>query len=605
MKYKVGILMNTANMGGAENLLLQVVRHLREKEIEVVVVAGGQGIIYYQIANICETHYCQHPTESMLQEVLSGCTVVLNNNWWSLNPIMEKILPALGCKYMEAIHGPFIPYLEPAVQFDRIVHEYLSFSPLASQMMCDGLGISPRKIRNQVIPVQEATIKSSAKTKADARKMLRISDDAYVIGMVSRISPEKGILDALDIFEMYHETDPRAAFVVLGGDPTGANNYNNAVEQRCSELRRKGCTVKVTGCLDPQAVEALQCAFDVAINTSQTEGMSLSVSELLSAGIPVLFPDFPDIGLGTFNQETSATRSTFAIPVCHRNEKRGEQRMTPMEKAAFVSRVGEAELDKCIAPHDRNEVLNNICEAILDGPFIMTLMYNTPIDWFREMTDSILKQNFKAFRWVIVDDGNTDPQLLSHLNELSADDRVTILRHDTNKNIREAQNTALRHMYQYERRMMMIFDSDDIAHPDLVGSQFRMMLNSDFTVLGVQIKFFGNQVRSTTHPALITADMVRKSEIYPYWFMNNPGVAIWLGDIGDRFYPEVVIPASSDFAMWIDLLCDGFELHNRPDVLVQYRWMGKNSTDRLSADEKKLRMAHLELIKNKIHESKN
>jgi hypothetical protein len=101
---------------------------------------------------------------------------------------------------------------------------------------------------------------------------------------------------------------------------------------------------------------------------------------------------------------------------------------------------------------------------------------------------------------VIVDDGNTNPELLAHLEELAADDRVTILRHDTNKNIREAQNTARATYTKHERRMMLIFDSDDIARPDLVGSQFKLVLNTSVTVLGVQIKFFGNQTRTTSHP---------------------------------------------------------------------------------------------------------
>jgi glycosyltransferase involved in cell wall biosynthesis len=603
MKNKVGILMNTANIGGAEHLMLQVVRQLHSDNVPVVVIAGAPGIIFYQMVDIAETYVYAHPSEQILKEALKDCTTVINNNWFSLNPILKNILPQIGCKYMQAIHGPFVPYLQRAAESDSFVDEYLSFSPLGSQILCERFGVSARKIRNRIIPVEKAGSIVTPENKYFARNMLRIPQDAIVVGMISRISAEKGILDALDIYEAYHKKQPKAAFVILGGDPSGNSRYNQIVEARIQLLRSKGCVVYKTGCLDPAAVDALRYAFDIAINTSQTEGMNLAVSELLSAGIPVLFPDFPDLGMGT--NFDAMYRENFAIPVRHRNETSGEQRMTNDEKANYVHRLDEIVMKTPVHPHDKEQVLADICEAILDGPYIMTLMYNTPIDWLREMTASILNQNFKCYRWVIVDDGNTNPELLAHLEELAADDRVTILRHDTNKNIREAQNTALRHIYKHERRMMMIFDSDDIARPDLVGSQFRSILNSFATVLGVQIRFFGNQTRTTSHPAKITADMVRKNEIYPYWFMNNPGVAIWLGDIGERYYPEVAIPASSDFAMWIDLLRDGFVLHNRPDVLVDYRWMGKNSNDRLTQEEKNMRMAHLELIKNKLYENQN
>lgn len=604
MKNKVGILIDSANIGGAQNVILNLVKQLIADSIDVVFVSRGLGITYYQIASICETHHVIHPDEKSLNDALNGCTVVVNNNWWSINPIMEKILPSLGCKYMEAIHGPFVPYLARAAKFDRIVHEYLSFSPLGSEILCNRFGVSPRKIRNCIIPVRPATIKRTPESNASARMMLRIPHDALVLGMVSRISPEKGIIDALEIFEQYHNKNNKAVFVLLGGDPIGASTYNNEIEQRCFALRAKGMYVKVSGCIDPEAVEVLQCCFDIALNTSQTEGMSLSVSELFSAGIPCLFPRYPDTGMGTFSMVNE--REQYSIPVQHRNDVDAIQRMTPSEIQKYVSRIDEIPMQQCIEPRDFADVINAIIETIMDGPFIMTLVYNTPIDWFREMTASILNQTFKCFRWVIVDDGNTNPEILAHLDELSADDRVTILRHDTNKNIREAQNTALRHMYQYKRRMMLIFDSDDIAHPDLLGMQFIKMLScTDISVLGVQIKFFGNSDRTTNHPNVVTADMVRANQIYPYWFVNNPGVAIWLHDIGDRFYPEVLIPASSDYAMWIDLLNDGLKIHNRTEVLVQYRWMGKNSTDRLTDEEKKLRMAHLELIKNQLYEVKN
>lgn len=607
MKNKVGILINSANVGGVQNVTLNLVKQMLAEHIDVVVVSGGLGITYYQLAAICETHHIVHADEQSLKNALNGCTVVVNNNWWSINPIMEKILPSLGCKYMEAIHGPFVPYLQRAARYDHIVHEYLSFSPLGAHILCTRFGVSKRKIRKCITPVKPATIKKTSESNAAARKMLRIADDAFVVGMVSRISPEKGIIDALDIFEKYHKKNNKAVFVLLGGDPLGASTYNNQIELRCYELRAKGMFVKVTGCIDPEAVEALQCCFDVALNTSQTEGMSLSVSELFSAGIPCLFPRYADTGMGTFAM--SNEHEQFSIPVRHRNEVDAVQRMTAAEIESYVSRIDEISMPDCIEPRDFRVITEEIIESILDGPFIMTLVYNTPIDWFREMTTSILNQKFKCFRWVIVDDGNNNPEILAHLDELSADDRVTILRHDTNKNIREAQNTALRHMYKYNRRMMMIFDSDDIASPDLLGMQFMEMLSrSNVCVLGVQIKFFGNSSTTTHHPEVVTADMVRANQVYPYWFINNPGVAIWLGNIAlvdERYYPEVLIPASSDYAMWIDLLKDGFKLYNRPEVLVQYRWMGKNSTDRLTPEEKKLRTAHLELIKNQLYEVKN
>lgn len=207
--------MNTASVGGAEHVAFNIIRKLRELDIEVVVVAGTRGLLFYEIANICEAHHINNPTTEQLAEVFSNCTVVLNNNWWSLNEIMSPLVDQLGFKYMAAIHGPYLPYLNNVMRHDHLFHEYLSFSPMASKMLVH-FGVNPRKIRQQRIPAKTPSVVKNDYTTRIAREMIGLSTDAHVVGITSRISPEKGILDALDIFETYHSIK-ESAFVILGG----------------------------------------------------------------------------------------------------------------------------------------------------------------------------------------------------------------------------------------------------------------------------------------------------------------------------------------------------------------------------------------------------
>lgn len=600
--------MNTSHVGGAENVAINIMSKLHEWQIPVVVITGNKGLLFHEMTNYAEVHHIPNPTTEDLQNILADCTVVVNNNWWNICPTIAPVIESCGFKYMAAIHGPFIPYLSRIAQYDNIVHEYLSFSPLGSKILTVDFNVSPRKIRQQRIPVKKPLVRKTKAMNDLARQFLNVSASAHVVGMVSRISPEKGILDALDIFEMYHMLREDSVFVIIGGAENNkkAQEYYDKVLNRIGELRSKNIRVELIGGVLPNTVASLQCGFDMAINTSQTEGMSLTMSEQLYAGIPCVYPDYPDVGLG-IDFTSPEQRLQYVVPVRHRNVDNNEQRMTVSEKQAYVYSMTSLDpVEDDIVPFDFDETIESICAYIIDGPFVMTLCYHTPVEWLREMTASILNQRFKCWHWVIVNDGITKPEILEHLKELEADQRVTILVHEENKNIREAQNTALKYMYEHNgNRTMIIFDSDDIAHPDLVGSQYKAMLESNKNVIGVQLKMFGNRTIITRHPAEVTADMVRENKIYPFWFMNNPGVAIWLDALGGRLYPKTVIPASSDYAMWIALLKDGMTLYNRPDVLVDYRVMGKNSTDRLNEEEKQVRVTQLELIKRQLYENKN
>jgi glycosyltransferase involved in cell wall biosynthesis len=93
--------------------------------------------------------------------------------------------------------------------------------------------------------------------------------------------------------------------------------------------------------------------------------------------------------------------------------------------------------------------------------------YNTAIDVLREAVDSILKQTFQDFEFIIIDDGSTNGSI-DYLQNLT-DKRIKLIRNPYNLGITKSLNIGFQAAQgKYIARM----DSDDIALPTRLEKQF-------------------------------------------------------------------------------------------------------------------------------------
>ena len=112
--------------------------------------------------------------------------------------------------------------------------------------------------------------------------------------------------------------------------------------------------------------------------------------------------------------------------------------------------------------------------------------YNTEVSILKEAVDSILNQTFGDFEFIIIDDGSTNNSV-EYLKSLQ-DQRVKIIRNDTNIGITKSLNIGLRAAKgKYIARM----DSDDIAFPDRFEIQYSFMeSHPDVFVCGTKVNYF-------------------------------------------------------------------------------------------------------------------
>lgn len=115
---------------------------------------------------------------------------------------------------------------------------------------------------------------------AAAREALGIPKDAFVVGTVGRLDPVKNLSALVRAHAEVNGRHPHAHLVVVGGGPERAS-----LEE---EARRLGIFEAVTFTGQRADVRFLMPGFDVYVNSSNYEGVSLTILEAMAARLPVV-----------------------------------------------------------------------------------------------------------------------------------------------------------------------------------------------------------------------------------------------------------------------------------------------------------------------------
>lgn len=174
------------------------------------------------------------------------------------------------------------------------------------------------------------------------RSELGIADDAFVVGMIGRLSAQK----APDVFiraaEIIHKEIPNSAFIIVGD-----GEQREEIE---SYAKGHGLKLVVTGWTD-EPYRYLK-AFDVAMLLSRWEGFGLAIVEYMAAeknvvatridAIPTLIEDGVDgLLVDVDNPQEAASKVQW---LCHH----------PKEAAAMRAKA----LQKVYEKYDINRVIN-------------------------------------------------------------------------------------------------------------------------------------------------------------------------------------------------------------------------------------------------------
>ncbi len=115
---------------------------------------------------------------------------------------------------------------------------------------------------------------------ASARAALGVPEGGFHVGCVARLAPVKDHRTLLDAFARFRAGRPDAHLTLVGDGPERA-----ALEARAARLELDGA---VTFAGERPEVAPLLAAFDVFALSSLSEGISLTLLEAASAGLPIV-----------------------------------------------------------------------------------------------------------------------------------------------------------------------------------------------------------------------------------------------------------------------------------------------------------------------------
>jgi len=117
-------------------------------------------------------------------------------------------------------------------------------------------------------------------SRARARQLLGLPGDSLVVGTVARLDPVKDLTTLLTAFARLGDR-PSSSFLVV----VGAGSERRSLEHHAAALGL-GARVSFTG--DRRDVRALLPGFDIYANSSASEGISITILEAMTVGLPVV-----------------------------------------------------------------------------------------------------------------------------------------------------------------------------------------------------------------------------------------------------------------------------------------------------------------------------
>lgn len=192
--------------------------------------------------------------------------------------------------------------------------------------------------------------------------------------------------------------------------------------------------------------------------------------------------------------------------------------------------------------------------------------YNTDIEILKDSVESILRQTFRDFEFIIIDDGTTNGSD-EYLKGLT-DDRIRIITNPQNIGITKSLNIGLGEARgKYIARM----DADDISLPERFEEQFNYMeIHPDTVICGCWVEDFGQTaILRKTH--ISDMDHYRIKMFFYYPGPLHPTMFIRRETLSEyRIVYDERLRYSQDYALCVDLADHGV-IKILPKVLLQRR----------------------------------
>lgn len=208
---------------------------------------------------------------------------------------------------------------------------------------------------------------------------------------------------------------------------------------------------------------------------------------------------------------------------------------------------------------------------------IITPIYNSA-SFLDDTITSILKQTYKNFELILIDDSSTDDSLKIAKQYLATDLRIILLSLPGNSGPAVARNAGIEIA---KGRYIAFCDSDDIWMPNKLQAQVATLKESKFAICHTSyLKMKENG--ELTHSQVKAKRKVVYKDILRSCYIGCSTAMYDVDVCGKRFMPNV--RKRQDYGLWISILKDGHEAVGLTEPFVHYRVRkGSVSSNKMSA----------------------
>ena len=191
---------------------------------------------------------------------------------------------AFGCQTIPVVHNAMAGWKTDPKNWDHSMVPFIVAcgETVAKEMRQHGVQTPIQVIRHVVpeVPVLEPA------TRTAIRKSLGADPGSTLIGMIGRIVPQKRYTRSIRLLHALRNKGTDAKLVIIGGTQgTEGQIAKQAVQH---EINRLGLSAHVRLMGPLSNASNLIPAFDVFLNTSLYEGVSIATMEAVASGIPVV-----------------------------------------------------------------------------------------------------------------------------------------------------------------------------------------------------------------------------------------------------------------------------------------------------------------------------
>ena len=148
------------------------------------------------------------------------------------------------------------------------------------------LYVRPKSIKTILNGVAKIPVPNNTGYREAVRKKLGVGKNDILIGCVAVLTIQKGITYLLDAVRQVSDKSKDIRIVIIGGGPLQENLETEADNKGVSEV------VSFLGWRND--ADELMAAFDIYVAPSLWEGLSISLLEAMSAGLPIVATDVGD-----------------------------------------------------------------------------------------------------------------------------------------------------------------------------------------------------------------------------------------------------------------------------------------------------------------------